>query len=107
MFDPLPGVGGGLYGFPPTRGDQAETGPLSVLVPTAPAVLFELHRRFGRLSFEAVTEPAIRLAEEGFVSRLGVRSARGGRLPPAETVPGGVRALYARGRESVRALRRG
>ena len=28
---------------------------------------FELHRRFGRLSFEAVTEPAIRLAEEGFV----------------------------------------
>ena len=67
MFDPLPGVGGGLYGFPPTRGDQAETGPLSVLVPTAPAVLFELHRRFGRLSFEAVTEPAIRLAEEGFV----------------------------------------
>ena len=67
MFDPLPGVGGGLYGFPPTRGDQAETGPLSVLVPTAPAVLFELHRRFGRLSFEAAAEPAIRLAEEGFV----------------------------------------
>ena len=66
MFEPLTGVGGGLYGFPPTKGDQAETGPLSVLVPTAPATLFELHRRFGRLPFAAVVEPAIRLAEEGF-----------------------------------------
>ena len=67
MFEPLTGVGGGLYGFPPTKGDHAETGPLSVLVPTAPATLFELHRRFGRLPFAAVVEPAIRLAEEGFV----------------------------------------
>ena len=67
MFEPLTGVGGGLYGFPPTKGDRAETGPLSVLVPTAPATLFELHRRFGRLSFGAVAEPAIHLAQEGFV----------------------------------------
>ena len=66
MFEPLTGVGGGLYGFPPTRGDLAETGPLSVLAPTAPAVFFELHRRFGRLSFDTVAAPAIRLAEEGF-----------------------------------------
>ena len=66
MFEPLTGVGGGLYGFPPTAGDHAETGPRSVLVPTAPAVLFELHRRFGRLPFAAVVEPAIRLAAEGF-----------------------------------------
>ena len=67
MFEPLEGVGGGLYGFPPTRGDHAETGPLSVLAPTAPATLVELHRRFGRLPFAAVVEPALRLAEEGFV----------------------------------------
>lgn len=67
MFEALEGVGGGLYGFPPTKGDRAETGPLSVLVPTTPATLFEMHRRFGRLSFAAVVEPAIRLAEEGFV----------------------------------------
>ena len=67
MFEPLEGVGGGLYGFPPTRGDRAETGPLSVLVPTAPAALVELHRRFGRLPFAAVVEPAVRLAEAGFV----------------------------------------
>ena len=67
MFEPLEGVGGGLYGFPPTRGDHAETGPLSVLAPTAPAALVELHGRFGRLPFAAVVEPALRLAEEGFV----------------------------------------
>jgi len=67
MFEPLEGVGGGLYGFPPTRGDHAETGPLSVLAPTTPAALVELHRRFGRLPFVAVVEPALRLAEEGFV----------------------------------------
>ncbi len=67
MFEPLEGVGGGLYGFPPTRGDHAETGALSVLAPTAPATLVELHRRFGRLPFAAVVEPALRLAEEGFV----------------------------------------
>lgn len=67
MFEPLEGVGGGLYGFPPTKGDKAETGALSVLVPTAPATLVELHQRFGRLPFAAVAEPAVRLAEEGFV----------------------------------------
>jgi gamma-glutamyltranspeptidase/glutathione hydrolase len=67
MFEPLEGVGGGLYGFPPTKGDTAETGPLSVLAPTAPATLAELHQRFGRLPFAAVVAPAARLAEEGFV----------------------------------------
>ena len=67
MFEPLEGVGGGLYGFPPTKGDRAETGALSVLAPTAPATLVELHRRFGRLPLAAVVEPAVRLAEEGFV----------------------------------------
>lgn len=67
MFEPLEGVGGGLYGFPPTKGDHAETGPLSVLAPTAPATLVELHRRFGRLPLAAVVEPAVRLAEDGFV----------------------------------------
>lgn len=67
LFEPLGGVGGGLYGFPPTKGDRAETGALSALVPTAPAVLAALHARFGRLSFGAVAEPAIALAEDGFV----------------------------------------
>ena len=66
LFEPLAGVGGGLYGFPPTRGDLAETGALAALPPTTPATLFELHRRLGKLSFAKVVEPAIRLAEEGF-----------------------------------------
>ena len=67
MFEPLEGVGGGLYGFPPTRGDRAETGALSVSVPTAPAVLARLHERFGSLARSRVAEPAIALAGEGFV----------------------------------------
>lgn len=96
MFEPLEGVGGGLYGFPPTRGDRAETGPLSVLVPTAPAALVEIHRRFGRLPFAAVVEPAVRLAEEGFVPDwvFAVHAAAGYRrlrLSPAAF------ALYTRG----------
>lgn len=66
LFEPLDGVGGGLYGFPPTRGDRAETGALSVCVPTAPAVLARLHDRCGALPFARVAEPAIALAEEGF-----------------------------------------
>lgn len=67
MFEPLIGVGGGLYGFPPTRGDRAETGALSVCVPTAPAVLARLHERFGSLPFSRVAEPAVALAADGFV----------------------------------------
>lgn len=67
LFEPLVGVGGGLYGFPPTRGDRAETGALSVCVPTAPAVLARLHERFGSLPFSRVAEPALALAAEGFV----------------------------------------
>lgn len=67
MFEPLVGVGGGLYGFPPTRGDRAETGALSISVPTAPAVLARLHERFGSLPFFRVAEPALALAADGFV----------------------------------------
>ena len=71
MFELLTGVGGGLYGFPPTKGDRAETGPTAALPPTAPAALAELHTRFGRLPFPTVVEPAMRLAEEGFVPDWG------------------------------------
>ena len=67
LFEPLDGVGAGLYGFPPTRGDRAETGALSVCVPTAPAVLTRLHAGFGALPLARVAEPAIALAAEGFV----------------------------------------
>jgi gamma-glutamyltranspeptidase/glutathione hydrolase len=43
------------------------TGHLAAGVPGAVAGLVEAHRRFGRLPFTAVIEPAIRLATDGFV----------------------------------------
>ena len=97
MFEPLKGVGGGLYGFPPTKGDRAETGPLSVLVPDlAGRPWWNSTSRFGRLPFAAVVEPAVRLAEEGFVPDwvFAVHAAAGYRrlrLCPAAF------ALYTRG----------
>ena len=47
-------------------------GPLAAGVPGAPAGLFELHREHGRLPWNEVVAPAIRLARDGFVvtSRL-------------------------------------
>ncbi len=41
-------------------------GPLAAGVPGAPAGLHELHRRFGRLPWARVVEPARRLAADGF-----------------------------------------
>lgn len=46
--------------------ERATRGPVSVAVPGSPAGLFELHRRFGKLTFASVAEPAIELAREGF-----------------------------------------
>jgi len=42
-------------------------GPLAAGVPGSPAGYHELHRRFGRLPWRRVVEPAIRLARDGFV----------------------------------------
>ncbi|MEM7585867.1 MAG: gamma-glutamyltransferase [Acidobacteriota bacterium] len=45
-------------------------GPLAAGVPGSPSGLFELHRRFGKLEWRKVVEPARRLAADGFsVSR--------------------------------------
>ena len=41
-------------------------GWVPVMVPGAPAAWSEIHRRFGRLPFERLFEPAIRYAEEGY-----------------------------------------
>lgn len=51
-----------------TRGLTAVpmVGWLSVTVPGAPAAWSDLHARFGRLPFEALFEPAIEYAEQGF-----------------------------------------
>ena len=42
-------------------------GPASCAVPGVPALLGELHARHGRLTWERVCEPALRLAESGVV----------------------------------------
>jgi gamma-glutamyltranspeptidase/glutathione hydrolase len=47
--------------------DASVTGHLSAGVPGAVAGLSEAHRRFGRLPFAEVIEPAIHLANQGFV----------------------------------------
>jgi gamma-glutamyltranspeptidase / glutathione hydrolase len=47
--------------------DASVTGHLSAGVPGAVAGLTEAHRRFGRLPFFEVIEPAIHLANQGFV----------------------------------------
>jgi gamma-glutamyltranspeptidase/glutathione hydrolase len=62
--------------------DASVTGHLSVGVPGVVAGLTEAHHRYGRLPFAKVIEPAIRLANEGFVideyrsSSIGEDSAR-------------------------------
>jgi gamma-glutamyltranspeptidase/glutathione hydrolase len=47
--------------------DRTLVGPLAAGVPGSPAGLFELHRRYGRLEWRRVVDPALRLAEQGFV----------------------------------------
>ncbi|HEY8197123.1 MAG TPA: gamma-glutamyltransferase, partial [Gemmatimonadales bacterium] len=47
--------------------EASVTGHLAAGVPGAVAGLTEAHRRYGRLPFAAVIEPAIRLATDGFV----------------------------------------
>jgi gamma-glutamyltranspeptidase/glutathione hydrolase len=49
------------------RPEASLVGPLSAGVPGSPAGLHELHRRFGRMPWRRVVEPAIRLAVRSFV----------------------------------------
>jgi len=49
------------------RTDASLVGPLAAGVPGSPAGLYELHRKYGRLPWERVVAPAIRLARDGFV----------------------------------------
>ena len=77
--------------------DQSWTGHLAVGVPGAVAGLAEAHRRFGKLPWAVVVEPAIRLARDGFVvdeyrhRSIAGDSARLARFPgsAAQFLPGG------------------
>ena len=51
-------------GDPTTLSDK---GPLAAGVPGSVAGLIEAHHRYGRLPFSTIIEPAIRLAEDGFI----------------------------------------
>lgn len=55
--------------------EMPEHGFIPVNVPGAPAAWAELSKRFGKLPFEEVLEPAIRYAEEGFTLQPTVGAA--------------------------------
>ncbi len=77
--------------------DRSITGHLSAGVPGSVAGLAEAHRRYGRLPWRDVVEPAIRLARDGFVidqfrsQSIRADSARLSRFPgsAAAYLPGG------------------
>ena len=57
----------GMYGWPSVKDEANVEGPLSVSVPGALAAYELAHRRFGKLPWAKLFEPAIRLARDGFV----------------------------------------
>ncbi|TME63960.1 MAG: hypothetical protein E6I51_03105, partial [Chloroflexi bacterium] len=68
MFELTSGeVRSGMYGWPAVKGDHNVEGPLSASVPGAVAAYEMAHRRFGKLPWARIFEPAIRLARDGFV----------------------------------------
>jgi gamma-glutamyltranspeptidase / glutathione hydrolase len=56
----------GMYGWRATKDNAAEMGWLTPGVPGMPGMVGEAHRRWGKLPWSEVLEPAIRLAEDGF-----------------------------------------
>lgn len=67
MFELLPGdQRAGMYNWRAVKDDANNTGWLAPGVPGMPALVGEAHRRFGRLPWREVVQPAIRLAADGF-----------------------------------------
>jgi len=61
---PLTGRGAaGYFGWPEVEGDANIHGPLSAVIPSAPAGYAAIHRRWGRLPFADVAAPAVALAK--------------------------------------------
>lgn len=60
----IPGIVGGGH---KVEGDRNLQGHSASVIPTLVRGLEEVHRRHGRLPWTALVEPAIRLAEDGFV----------------------------------------
>lgn len=66
MFEVLDEGRSGIYGWRATKDDAAQTGWRAPGVPGTPMLLQDAHRRWGRLPWRDVVEPAIVLAAEGF-----------------------------------------
>jgi gamma-glutamyltranspeptidase/glutathione hydrolase len=67
MYTLLPECGSqGQYGWPAVKGEENQVGHRAVGVPGVVAGLCLAHARFGALPREAVMEPAVALAAEGF-----------------------------------------
>jgi gamma-glutamyltranspeptidase/glutathione hydrolase len=67
MFELLgPDQRSGMYMWRSVKNDANNTGWLTPAVPGMPALMEEAHRRYGRLPWRTLLEPAIRLADQGF-----------------------------------------
>jgi gamma-glutamyltranspeptidase len=82
-------------------------GPLSVTIPGAVRSWGDAHRRFGRLSREAVLAPAIELAEAGFPAWDGFIAAVEGSAPLIEAALGSHAGFFEVWRPHGRAWRPG
>ena len=83
--------------------DRSITGALAAGVPGSVAGMEAMHRRFGRLPWRELIEPAIRLAREGFVvdSPRAAAFADTVSLKRLRRFPSSVAAYFRRGRPPV------
>src|SRR3954468_4254704 len=58
-------VAADLFGWPEAEGDVNIQGPLSFVIPSAPAGSAEIHQRWGKLPLSEIAAPAIALAKRG------------------------------------------
>jgi gamma-glutamyltranspeptidase/glutathione hydrolase len=95
-FPIIAGADRDLFGWPAVKDNRNTVGPRAVVAPTEPAGLALMHRRYGRLRWRDLLQPAIRLAEDGPVvdwhTELVIASALGDLTRDA-----GSRARFLRG----------
>lgn len=69
------------------RPDASTLGPLAAGVPGSPAGYFELHRRYGKLPWKKVVEPAMKLASYGFPAGVYLSRSLDTAAPRLRTFP--------------------